>query len=674
MKNCSPQNVRNFVLAGHAGAGKTTLVDQIVFKAGAVGRLGSVDQRTSVSDFRNEEHDRGCSIYSSVLNCAYKDHHFYIVDTPGYQDFCGEAVAAMQVADMIVIVVNASSGIEPGTIRAWKMGKEKGIPRAFFINGLDRDQADFKKVLSELQEAYGPTTVIPFTLPIGEKASLTAVSRVLGTGEAPAEVAGLVSKYREALMDAVAESDEELMMRYLDGEELSDEEISKGLHKAIQSSTIVPVYVGSAAADIGVEEFMNAVCNLFPNPLARTIPLMDGELQPTADAGHGIAQVFKSVTDPFIGQLTFLRVFSGVLNADGEAHNMTRNGKERFGSFLAINGKDQENVSTAGPGEIIAIPKLKDTHVSDTLSIKSTSKRLPLLQFPKPTISCAVTAEKKGEEEKIGNGLNRLAEEDPTIQLERNMETHQLLLSGMGDQHLNNVVKRLESSFKVAVHLETPKVPYRETITASGTGVYRHKKQTGGHGQFAEVHLRVEPLAEQEFEFANEVVGGNVPRNFIPAIEKGIVENLPKGPLAHCRIINLKAVVFDGKFHPVDSSEMAFKIASRGALREAIRQAKPILLEPIMKLKIMFPDEYMGDISGDLNSRRGRILGMDREEGFQIVYADVPLAEAFTYSTQLRSITQGRGSFEMNFERYEQVPATLSQQIQAAVAREEEEE
>jgi elongation factor G len=561
-----------------------------------------------------------------------------------------------------------------GTIRAWKTAKELGIPRAFYINGLDRDQADFAGTLNALQEAYGVTSCIPFTVPVGEKASLASVIHVLRGTDVPAEISEMVDKYRESLMDTIAESSEELMNKYLEGEELSDEEIAQGLHASIIAGDIVPVFAGSASQDIGVEELMNGIVNLFPSPEARgTVPLQDGELECKA-SGEPMALVFKSVTDPFIGQLTFFRVYSGKFTSDSEAFNLTRNSKERMGSLLVVNGKEQKSSEEAGPGEIIAVAKLKNTGVNDTMAMKAGSRHFPAIVFPNPTMSYAVYPVKKGDDEKINGGLVRLAEDDPTIKVERNPETHETVLSGLGDQHLQNVINRLKSQFKVEVDLRTPKVPYRETITASGSAQYRHKKQTGGHGQFAEVHLRVEPFADGEFEFGNEVVGGNIPKNFIPAVEKGVVEAMVNGPLAGCKVINLKAVVYDGKHHAVDSSEMAFKIASRGAFRDAMKNAKPQLLEPIMKLRIAFPDEYMGDISGDLNSRRGRILGMDRDEGLQVVNAEAPLAEVFNYATQLRSITQGRGSFEMEFERYETVPANLVQKIQEEAAKAQEEE
>ncbi len=678
MKELTTAAIRNFVLTGHAGTGKTSLADLMLYKAGSVGRAGSPDNGTSVSDFRPEEQDTGHSLYSAPLNAEWKDTQLFFCDTPGYQDFQGEAVAALTVADMALICVDAVNGIETGTARAWKQARKENKPRAFFINALDKEQADFQKILTALQDAYGATAVIPFAVPVGQQAELASVVRVLGAADdIPSDPAEMVAGYKESLMDTVAESDEELMTKYLEGEALSEEEISHGLHTAIQAGDIVPVFAGSVANDIGVTELMNGIVNLFPAPDARTFTCGGEAVTPNSDS-EALGLVFKSVNDPFMGQLTYFRVYNGTFAADTEVHNLNRNHRERFGHLIRICGKQQEQVDQAVPGEIVAVTKLKDTHISDTLSTGADgSKALPPIEFPKPNMSYAVYPENKGDDEKIGTGLHKMAEEDPTVLLDRNPETHELVLSGMGDQHLHNIVNRLKSTYKVDVNLEIPKVPYRETITSTGDAHYRHKKQTGGHGQFAEVYMRVEPIpedAEEDFIFASEVVGGNIPKNFIPAVEKGVVETLPSGPIANCRIIRLKAVVYDGKHHPVDSSEMAFKIAARNALREAIKQAKPILLEPIMKMRIMFPDEYMGDVSGDLNSRRGRIMGMEREDAMQVVHAEVPMAESFTYGTQLRSITQGRGSFELSFERYEPVPSNLMQQIMDEAAKEEEEE
>ncbi len=674
VKNCNPEQVRNFVLAGHFSCGKTALSDLMLYKSGQVNRMGSVDQGTSVSDFRPEEHEKRASIYNAFLNCPWKDNHFFFVDTPGYADFFGETRAAIGQADAALLVVDGAAGLDVGTVRAWKAAGEANIPRAFFINCLDRDQADYQQVLENIQQNYGATTCIPFTIPVGGGEEFSSVVHVLRDGQIPEELNEAVAKYKETLLDTIAESDEELMNKYLEGEELTEAEISSGLHEAIIQGDIVPIFAGSVERDVGIEQLMNGIANLFPSPLmGPAVACEEGEFERSRE-GDGVGFVFKTISDPFIGQLTLMRVFSGTFSADSENHNINQHAKERFGSLLYLNGKEQAQTDSAGPGETVAIAKLKHTSVNDTLATKPDALKVVPIEFPQPTLSYAVYAVKSGEEEKIAVGIGRLTEEDPTIKLERNQETHETVLSGMGDQHIQNVVHRLRETFKVEVDLRTPKVPYRETITATGTAVYRHKKQSGGHGQFAEVHLRLEPLAEENFEFANEVVGGNIPKNFIPAVEKGVVEAMDKGPLAGCRVINVKAVVFDGKHHPVDSSEMAFKIAARSAFREAMQSAKPQLLEPIMRLRIMFPEEYMGDISGDLNSRRGRIQGMNREEGMQVVNAEVPLAEVFSYPSQLRSITQGRGTFDMAFERYEPVPANLARQIQAEAVKEQEEE
>ncbi|MCK5804124.1 MAG: elongation factor G [Lentisphaeria bacterium] len=667
MKNCAAENVRNFVLAGHAGAGKTSLADLMLFKGGDAPRLGSVDEGTSVSDFRDEEKQKKSSIFSAAMHCPWKDGHFFFVDTPGYPDFCGDAIAAMGVTDMVIIVVDAVAGIGPGSRQAWRVARDRGVPRAFFINGCDRDQADYDGVLAQIQQNYGATVCLPYTIPLGAKTDFSGVACILDSEE------GDAADLREALMDTVAESDDDLMEKYLDEGELTPEEITKGLHAAVANGGYVPVFAGSAAKDIGIEELMDGITAVCPSPLAGApVALVEGELDRTsADA---VAYVFKSINDPFIGQLTLLRVYSGTFDADSELQNVTQGDKERVGALLQVNGKDQDTVDSAGPGEIVAIAKLKNTKVGDVLAKKRGTIQFAPLQFPVPTMSYAIFSVGKGDEDKIGSGLHRFCTEDATFTVDRNAETHQTVINGMGDQHINIMIGRLKDEFKVEVRLETPKIPYRETIMGTGAAVYRHKKQTGGHGQFAEVHLRLEPLPDQDFEFAKEVVGGNIPKNFIPAVEKGVVETMVSGPLANCKVINVRAVVFDGKHHPVDSSEMAFKIAARGAFRDAMTQAKPCLLEPIMKLKITFPEEYVGDISGDLNSRRGRILGMNMEEGMQVVNADVPMAETFSYSTQLRSLTHGRGSFEMQFDRYEMVPSQLSKEIMAEAAKEHEEE
>lgn len=655
----SASKTRVFSVAGHIGSGKTSLCDLMLFKSGAVSRLGKVAEKTSVSDYTAEEQDKLSSIHATALNCHWKDHHLFFIDTPGYGEFVAEPIAAITSSDMALVVVNAEEGIEIGCSRAMKIAKAHNIPRAIFINGMDKSMADFNKVLGQLREAYGKTTCVPIVMPIGQGDSFEGVVHILRGENIPEEA----EAYKELLMDTIAESDEDLMTRYLEGEELSEDEISQGLKSAILEGALIPVFAGSVEKDLGVEQMMNGTVNLFPDPLAReVVPGKDGEDIELVESGEGVARVFKSIVDPFIGQMTFARVYSGTLKPDTDAHNLTNNTKERFGHLYFMNGKTQEAAPEAGPGMIVAVAKLKHTSINDTLTQDANAKEIAAVKYPTPVMSLAITATKSGEEDKIGAGLHKIASSDPTVKLERHSETHELLLSGMGDVHLHNVLKRLKEESKVEVNEASPKVPYRETITSNGEGHYRHKKQTGGHGQFAEVYLRVAPNPDG-YEFKNEVVGGNIPKNFIPAVEKGVAEAMVVGPLAGCKVENLTVTVYDGKHHDVDSSEMAFKIASRAAFRDAMHNAKPILMEPIQTVKIMVPDQYMGDISGDLNHKRGRIQGMGVEEGMQVVKAEVPLAEMSRYATELRSITQGRGTFEMEFHQYEQVPANVAKEI-----------
>ncbi len=669
MKNCAPERIRNFVLAGHAGSGKTTLADLMLFKAGVVGRRGSVDNGTSVSDFRQEEQERKSSIFSSILHCPWKDGHFFFTDTPGNSDFCGEAMNCINISDLMVLVVDAVLGIGPGTIRAWRQARERNMPRMIFINGCDRDQANFDAVLESIRQNYGVNVCVPYTLPIGSKDGLSGVACVMDG--VPGDYSDQGVEFKGALTDAVAESDEGLMNKYFEKGELTPEEFSAGFRKAVLAGTLVPIFVGSADKDMGVSELMDGLLSFAPSPLDN-VPLRMEEGQVDRSSSDALGFVFKAVNDAFMGQMNYVRIFSGTFKSDSELINSSRSGKERIGNLLQMQGKEQATIETAGPGEIVAVAKLKSTGLNDLLGNKTFNCKFQPVVYPQPTTMYAISAANKGEEDKLGSGLNRLVAEDPTLKVERNPETRQTVISGMGDLHINLLVSRMKNDFKVAVDLASPRIPYRETVNGTGTAQFRHKKQSGGHGQFAEVHLRIEPFAgtpEEEFQFGNEVVGGNIPKNYIPAIEKGVTETRLAGPLSRSKVINFIATVFDGKYHDVDSSEMAFKIATRGAFREAMAKAKPMLLEPIMNLKIMFPEEYMGAISGDLNSRRGRILGMDREEGMQILRAELPLVECYSYPTLLRSMTQGRGSFEMTFERYEAVPSQLAAKIQEEAAK-----
>ena len=676
MKNCAADKIRNFVLAGHASSGKTTLADLLLFKGGAVSRRGSVDNGTSVSDFKKEEQERKSSIYTSLLNCPWKDGHFFIADTPGNSDFCGEAMNAINIADLMVLVIDASLGIGPGTIRAWKQARERSMPRMIFINGCDRDQVSTAEVLDAIQHAYGKQLAIPYTLPIGEGATFKGVACALAD-DIPGEVASEAEDAKALLTDTIAESDDDLMEKYLENGERSAEELGAGFAHSVLRGKQVPIFFGSAAKDIGVQELADAILAFGPSPLAPVqLNVAAGELDRTSSDVLGY--VFKSVNGSFSGQMSYIRILSGTFRPDSEYLNITKQGKERFGNILQIQGKDQKPIEEAGPGEIIAVAKLKNTALNDFLGTKDIGFQLEPIAYPQATTRNAISAAAKGEDDKLGAGLVRICAEDPTIEFRRDPETAQTIVSCMGDLQLNLMVARLKNDFKVAANLEPPRVPYRETVTGRGEAQFRHKKQSGGHGQFAEVHLRLEPYTPEEggpdFLFANEVVGGNIPKNYIPAVEKGVGETRLCGPISRSKVINFKATVYDGKYHDVDSSEMAFKIATRGAFRAAMQNAKPMLLEPIYSLRIIFPDDYMGAISGDLNTRRGRILGMDHEEGLQVLNAEVPLAEIYSYPTTLRSLTQGRGSFEMKFERYDPVPQQLTAQIQAEAAKQQEDE
>ena len=485
---------------------------------------------------------------------------------------------------------------------------------------------------------------------------------VLFEKDIPSDIADDIEECRALWMDAVAETDEELMMRYLDGDTLTDEEIFNGMKAAILARKVIPVFAASAVKDIGMDELMDAIAELFPSPHNRTVLFADGTEWPVADEGPAVGLVFKSINDPFSGQLSFIRVRSGVFRADQEYTNLTRGGKERFGQLLLMNGKLQKGTDAVGPGGIFAVAKLKDTHFGDTFTSDPATPELPPIAYPLPVMSYALSAVKSGEDDKMLTALHKIAECDPTVKVSRHPETHELLLSGMGDQHLATVLKRLKDTYKVEANLATPKVPYRETISGSGESAYRHKKQSGGAGQFAEVHLRLEPNPAG-FEFVNAIVGGAIPKNFIPAVEKGVQEMLQQGPLVGCPVERVKVTVFDGKYHPVDSNEMAFKIASRMAFKEAMSKARPVLLEPIMAVRVHIPDSDMGNISGDLNHKRGRIIGMSVDEGLNVVNAEVPMAEMPKYATELRSMTQGRGSFELEFLRYEEVPQHIAGEI-----------
>jgi len=664
-------DTRNIVLLGHTGSGKTTLVDALAYKMGINDRLGSVDDGTSVSDYTDEERERKTSIYCSSFNAEHNSNgsvtHIFYTDTPGYADFYGQVVAAASVSDAALIVVDAHSGIQVGSNRGWKLCEKEGKARGIVITGLDRENTDAAAALQKIQDTWG-VRCVPVNLPAEDG----TIIDVLGKN-VPDDLAAQVEEIKGSLVELAAETDDTLIEKFLSGEELSAQEVSAGLRKAVATGGLVPVFFCAPLKDQGLEQLLDGVSRLLPSPAEVDRKDDDGKSIDAAADGPLAGLVWRSVNDPFIGQLTFVRIFGGTLKGDGETFNVTKGAKERLGACLSINGKNQDNVAAATPGQIVALAKLKHTGVNDVICAAGAEIHLASIAFPSPVTSFSVRAKSKADDDKIGTALHRLTEEDPTIRIEHNNETREMVLSGLGEVHLEVAVDKMRKRSHVEVLLDTPKVPYRETVTATGEGHYRHRKQSGGRGQYGEVYLRVEPRDPSEEEwFVNAIVGGVIPGNFMPAVQKGLVEGLQRGAVAGYPVMNMKVTVYDGSYHDVDSSEIAFKIAASRALREGMSKAKPVLLEPIMKVDVSIPDQFLGDINGDLNHKRGRILGMGSDVGLQVIQAEVPLSELFRYGAELRSITGGQGSFTMEYSRYDVVPPNLTAKIVAEAEKHKE--
>jgi len=668
MKQYSPENVRTIAVVGHSGAGKTIACEAMLHFAGATTRLGSIESGTTVSDYLPDENERMISISASSLHLEHDGNLIFLLDTPGYIDFFGEVVCCLRACDAAIIVVDGTSGIEVGTAKVWGILKKEGIPCAIFVNKLDKENSDFLSVADSLAQVFG-SECVPVFLPIGKEASFSGVASLLdgkGMDSLEGEVAERAASLKEKIVEFAAEGDDALLEKYLEEEELSPEEISSGLKVAVKSRKLVPVLCGSVEKGIGIEETVRAIEGLLPSagdvgPVASE----DGQQERAPDPSAPFsALVFKTVTDPYVGQLTYFRVVSGTLRANDEILNASKKQKERCMHVYVLQGEAQSEVEATGPGYVAAVAKLKSTSVSDTLSSPAEPIIYKGIDVPKPVVSMAVHPMARGDEEKVSTGLGKLADEDPTFRVVRNVETKELVVEGMGDVHLDVMMSRLKSKFKVEVDLSTPKVAYKETVTALGEGHEKHKKQSGGRGQYGEVFLRVEPRGRGEgYEFGNEVKGGVIPTNFIPAVEKGIVLAMEDGVQAGYPVVDAKVTVYFGSFHSVDSSEIAFKIAGSKAFKDGMSKARPVLLEPIMNVAVTVPSEFMGDITGDLNGKRGKILGMDQLGNMQIINAQVPQAEMFKYSSELRSRTGGRGSFEMEFSHYEEVPSQITPRI-----------
>lgn len=690
MKEYSVDKIRNVCLLGHGGAGKTTLAEALLFGAKAIDRFGSVVNGNTVMDYDPEEVKRQISTGTSLAPLEWKGCKINIIDTPGYFDFIGEQRQGLRVADGAIILVSAKDGVEVGTEKAWQEVVEQHIPKMFFVSKIDEEHADFFKVFDQLQQMFGKS-VIAFELPIIESGSFAGIVDVATMkakrfngkdfidAEIPDGMADMVEQYREGIIEAVAETNEDLMEKYFSGESFSDEEILSALKAGVKAGEIAPVLCGSAINQAGVKMLLDAIVDYIPSfsergQVTAKNKSNDETVQLNVSNDEALsALVFKTIVDPFVGRVSYIKVMSGVLNSDSTVYNSKKDKNERIAQLFLVKGKQQINTDRLVVGDIGAVAKLMVTETNDTLCTKEKPVILPEIEFPQPMLSMAVVPKTKGDEEKISSGLTKLMDEDPTFKVELNTETKQTLIYGIGDQHLDLILSKLRTKFKVDVELSAPRIAYRETIRSSVKVQGKHKKQTGGHGQFADVWIEFEPGPTENLVFEEKIFGGAVPKQYFPAVEKGLRESIQKGVLAGYPVVNLKATLYDGKYHPVDSSEMAFKIAANLAYREGLPKASPVLLEPISRVEVLVPENYMGDVIGDLNKRRGRILGMNPVgNGMQQVIAEVPDAEMYKYATDLRSITQGRGSYTMKFERYEEVPPNIAEKIIAEANKEEE--
>lgn len=683
------EKIRNVALFGHGDAGKTSLAEAMLFDAGAIKRMGRVDEGNTVSDFEPDEHKRTISVSATPLAFEWKGFKINLLDTPGFADFIGEVVSTLRVIDGAVFVISAVAGVEVQTELIWKKADEFGYPRIVFLNKMDRENASFQRCLEQLQGLYG-SRVVPFQIPIGEEQEFKGVVDLIANkafvygeegkaeeAEIPADLADSVEAAREKVIEGAAESSDELMERYLEGEELTEEEVLPALFKGVSEGTIVPVLCGSATRNIAVDLLVSSLINSLPSPAVReevagTRRGSDEEVVFEAREGSPLAAlVFNTISDPYVGKLTYFRVFSGTLSSDSTVYNPNRDKEERVGQTFVIRGKSQISVREIPAGDIGGVAKLTDTATGDTLCDKDKPVLLPPIDFPRPVMSLAVEPKTKGDEDKLSAALSRLGDEDPTFNVRRDTEVKQTIVSGMGEAHLDIMMERMARKFGVNVNTELPRVPYKETIRRSAKAEGKHKKQTGGHGQFGIAWVEIEPLERGAgFEFVDKIVGGVIPKQFIPSVEKGVRKAMEEGFLAGYPIEDFRATVYDGKYHPVDSSDISFQIAGSLALRAAMDGAEPYLLEPIMDVEIVVPEAYMGDVIGDLNSKRGRILGMEAEGGLQHIRAQVPMAEMLRYSIDLRSITGGRGLFSMSLSHYEEVPAHVSAKVIEAAKEE----
>ncbi len=669
--------IRNAALLSHSGAGKTSLAEALLFNTQAINRMGQVESGNTVSDYEAEEVKRASSVQASIIPCLTKGHKVNFIDTPGYDDFRGEVVSSLRVVEGAVILVSAIAGVEVGTETAWSMCRERNLPKIIFINKMDRDNAEFQRSLDSIQSAFGRECV-PLNVPIGAAENFKGVVDLLDpNAAAPEGLEDFVEAARERLVESVAESDDDLATKYLEGEELTAEEMTEGLKKAVLSGEIVPVLCGSATENMGVEELQQAVIDYVPSPDSAEVVGKEPESEEPREVGQSaddslVALVFKTTADPFVGKLSLFRVYGGVMKGSTEVWDANQEQSERIGQVYTMCGKNQEATPEVGPGDIGAVAKLAAATTNDTLCTRENAVLLEPIVYPDGHYTMAVSPKSKADLDKMSSSLTRIVEEDQSLRLEREASTNEMLLTGIGDVHLDTTVDRIKRKFGTELMLQLPKVPYRETITVVSRAEYKHKKQTGGHGQYGHVLLRLEPGdRDSGFEFDSEISGGAVPREYISSVEKGVMKAMSEGALAGFPVVDVKAVLYDGSYHDVDSSGISFEIAGSYAFRQGMTAGNPMLLEPIMKLAIRVPDAFTGDVIGDLNGRRGRIVGMIPETGATVIEAEAPRAEVLRYSTDLRSLTQGRASYTMEFSHYEGVPPVVGQKVIQESQREE---
>lgn len=686
----APEKIRNIVLAGHSSSGKTTLLEGLLYLTGATTRFGMPESGTSVLDFDPEEQERKISIRLSVAPIKYKDHKINFIDTPGYADFIGEVYSGLAAADACIIVVDAASGIQVQTDKVFHLASN--MPRAFFINKVDKHDADFFQVLESIQKFYPEIHLAPITLPVGKGESLQGVINlidmkayrnvdgVLEETQIPDDMVEIANKYREILMDSAAEGDDAILEKYLEEGEISHDELVYAFHKGFKNGEVIPVFAGSSKHLCGLLALLEEIVEFFPNPAENDhIPVIEGDEVKHVEPSYfsdTVAYVFKTTADPYVGRISFVRVFSGSIKPNSQLYNTSTERKERIGHVYEILGKEQKEIPEIPAGDIGVIPKLAETLTGHTLcSSEKNPVKIAFPPLPEPVYSVAVEPKSKGDEEKLSTSLQKLAEEDPTIKVTRDSESKQIIVSGFGDLQIDILLATMKRKFGVEATTSEPKIPYRETIKKPASAQGKYKRQSGGRGQYGDVWLKVEPLERGGgFEFVDQIVGGVVPRNYIPAVEKGVKEAMEQGILAGFPVVDVRVTLYDGSHHPVDSSDMAFKIAGSMGFKNAASQANPTILEPVMKVEVVAPEKYMGDIMGQISAKRGKILGTEALGKYEVIRALIPLAEMLHYATELRSITHGEGSFSMEFSHYDEVPVELQQKIIEAHKKAQEEQ